>query len=223
MRISFIATCLAVLMAVPVSAQYTVYTEGQTSETPGFEVVAAGQTAMGPVEVRRYAPYIAAEIEVEAETNRLAASRGFGPLARYIFGANEPGSRISMTEPVVTAPAAGGTRISMTEPVVTAPTSNEGAYTVQFPMPSPWSLDTLPVPEDARVSLIEIDARTLATQRWLGARTDAAVERATALLMAWIDAAGLRAVGPVAVAQFDSPSVARDRQRWEVQVEVANR
>ncbi|MEM7709275.1 MAG: heme-binding protein [Pseudomonadota bacterium] len=224
MRVALFAACLALPLGFPaiVVGQYAgpIYTEGQTSETPAFEVIASGRTTVGRVEVRRYASYIAAQVTVEAGSERSAAAGGFGPLANYIFGGNAPGDRISMTEPVATAPASSGARISMTEPVRTTPKTGAGAYIVQFMMPSEWTMDTLPAPLDPRVSLVDVPARTLATLRWSGGRSDTAVSRATDALTEWIEAAGLRAVSPVTVAQYDSPSVARERQRWEVQIEV---
>ena len=72
------------------------------TETLDHEVLVTA----GPIELRRYAPHLVAEVEVAADSVRAAAEVGFAPLADYIFGNNVPRERIAMTAPV-TAEASG--------------------------------------------------------------------------------------------------------------------
>ena len=50
-------------------------------------------------EVRRYQPYIVAEVDVDDDFKR-AGNSAFRVLAGYIFGDNEPGRKMAMTAPV---------------------------------------------------------------------------------------------------------------------------
>ena len=187
-------------------------------ETPAHEVVA---TAPAPgfeneVELRRYAPMIVAEVMVEASSREAASSKGFRPLAGYIFGANAPRETIAMTAPVTTAPAEGQS-IAMTAPVTTAPDGGEGRYAVRFMMPSEWTMETLPVPMDEDVTLREVPARSVAALRFVGDRSPERVAEAQRAVDAFLAARGLEAAGPFTFAGYDAPMVPAERRRWEVQ------
>lgn len=103
----------------------------------------------GHFEVRDYPALVVAEVTVEGEQKE-AASKGFRLLAGYIFGANKKRQRIAMTAPV--AQQAAGENIAMTAPVAQTQGA-AGTWVVRFTMPSAWTLETLPVPNDARVTL----------------------------------------------------------------------
>ena len=53
----------------------------------------------GSIEVRSYAPMIAAETETKG-ARKAAINEGFRVIAAYIFGANKPKTKIGMTAPV---------------------------------------------------------------------------------------------------------------------------
>ena len=87
------------------------------------------------VELRRYAPFLVAQVTVSHDEMGDAMSDGFKSLAGYIFGGNLGEDKVSMTSPVVTqkqdAPkqdsqgssngikGGSGSKISMTSPVQT--------------------------------------------------------------------------------------------------------
>ena len=54
------------------------------TETLKYELVERQED----IEIRRYAPYIKAEVGVEADNHRNAITRGFNALADFIFGNN---------------------------------------------------------------------------------------------------------------------------------------
>ncbi|MDD7940625.1 heme-binding protein [Actinomycetospora lutea] len=119
----------------------------------------------GRVELRRYGPRIAAETVVTGEEDQ-ARNLGFRRLARYIFGANHRGDEIAMTAPVAQQPA-GGDEIAMTAPVAQSG-ADGGGWRVRFFMPSKWTLETLPVPDDDddEVRLVTVPGETVAVLRY---------------------------------------------------------
>ena len=147
------------IAAMTVTATPTSLSAAEDIESPKIEVAISGEGA----ELRRYAPMIAAEVQVAADDVDAAGSMGLMPLANYIFGNNLPGETIDMTAPVTTAPVSergsmgggDGDKIAMTAPVPTSPTE-DGLFTVRFMMPSKWTLDTLPAPADERVALVPV-------------------------------------------------------------------
>jgi hypothetical protein len=102
----------------------------------------------GPFEIRDYQAAVVAEVTVTGD-RREAASKGFRLLAGYIFGGNRRHQSIAMTAPV--AQERAGQKIAMTAPVTQ--TQQDGAWVVRFTMPSAYSLETLPEPNDPRVHL----------------------------------------------------------------------
>ncbi|MEO9824334.1 MAG: heme-binding protein [Paracoccaceae bacterium] len=192
-------------------------------ETPKFEVTLKDETA----QLRRYAPMIAAEVRVAASDVDTAGSMGFMPLANYIFGNNRPGEKIAMTAPVTTAPVTDrgslqggdGDKIAMTAPVTTAP-SEDGVYTVQFMMPPKWTMDTLPAPEDDRVSLLEVPERHVVVSGFTGPKEQSAIEAAERVISAFIAANDLTPKGAFTLAGYSAPRVPDPEKKWEVHMEV---
>ena len=109
----------------------------------------------GDLELREYPALVVAEVSVGGDHDQ-AASAGFRLLAGYIFGGNTRRERLPMTAPVVQSKSASES-IPMTAPVIQI--ADKGRWTVQFVMPANQTLDTLPVPNDARVRLREFIAR----------------------------------------------------------------
>ena len=82
-------------------------------EEPAFDVLYSSDT----YDIRRYAPYIVAEVTVEGDLNK-AGRAAFKILAGYIFGDNEPGTKMAMTAPVTSQQSGDGERMKMTAPVI---------------------------------------------------------------------------------------------------------
>jgi hypothetical protein len=183
------------------------------TEEPRFEVV----DRAGAVEIRRYAPRIAAETTV-AGPEEAARSDGFRRLAGYIFGGNARRDRIAMTAPVAQQP---GQRIAMTAPV--AQSGDAEGWRIRFFMPARFTLDTLPVPDDARVALVELPEETVAVLRFSGLPGAAAVARNAAALSAALETSGWAAAGPVQAWFYDPPWTVPALRRNEVAVAAARR
>ena len=173
----------------------------------------------GDFELRRYAPLIHAEVEVDATFER-AGNQAFPILAGYIGGRNRSAEEVAMTAPVTQTSA--GERIAMTAPVNQTPASGDsGRYVVSFVMPAKYTLDTLPRPTDPRIRLRAEDGRLVAARRYSGRWTRARYAKEEERLMQAVAAAGLEVTGPPVYARYNPPWMPWFLRRNEVLVEVA--
>ena len=145
-------------------------------EEPAFEVLRA---LNDQVELRRYAPYVVAEVLVPGPAEE-AGNQAFPILAGYIFGKNKGERKLQMTAPVTQAPAP--VKLPMTAPVTQAPAT--GGFIVQFVLPRSVTLDTAPQPLDERVMLREVPPSRVAAIRFSGFWSDANYNEHLALLQA---------------------------------------
>jgi hypothetical protein len=146
------------------------------TEQPKYEVIEMIGTS---VEIRRYAPRIAAEATIDVTKSGNPRGEAFRIVAAYIFGANKGKKKIDMTSPVEIKTA--GEKIAMTAPVEV--NKSEKRLAMRFFMPTQYSREELPEPTDSRVRLVDIPSETAAVLRFTGSNDDAAVSaRATELL-----------------------------------------
>ena len=187
-------------------------------EQPEYNVVGKYED----FELRRYAPYIVAETVVAGEFDKVG-NEAFKILADYISGKNRKQTKISMTAPVgQTSVKTTGEKIAMTIPVVQTPhEKTRGAYAFSFVMPSKYTLETLPQPEDSRVSLRQVDARLLAARSYSGTWSEERYKDNEAKLLKAVQAAGLSAVGEPIFARYNAPFTLWFLRRNEVLVEIA--
>lgn len=185
-------------------------------EMPAYEVVNAWPDA----ELRRYGPSIVAETRVEGARED-AGTEGFRRLAGYIFGGNRARASIAMTAPVAQSPTpSSGQRIAMTAPVAQSSTPAGDAWTIAFTMPRTWSMETLPVPDDPRVTLRELPARLVLARAYRGSWSLARMDEESRTLQAAAAREGLRAVGEVAWARYNPPWTLWFLKRNEVMIDV---
>lgn len=182
------------------------------TEEPRFEVV----DRIGEVEIRRYAPRLAAETTVAAAEEAAARNEGFRRLAGYIFGANRSAARIAMTAPV----AQSSERIAMTAPVVQE-AAGEGRWTIRFFMPAQYTRETLPEPEDRRVAIMEVPGATMAVLRYAGVPTGAATAARRAALLAALREGPWQAAGEPEDWFYDPPWTLPPLRRNEAVVAVS--
>ncbi len=167
----------------------------------------------GAFEVRDYPGLIVAEVTVTGEQKE-AASKGFRLLAAYIFGSNRRRQSISMTAPVAQAPVSE--KIAMTAPVTQI--ANARAWIVRFTMPSAYTIETLPEPNDPKVRLRRLPATRFAVLRFSGLASKHDVVSKSAELLATAKAHHLHVNGPVTLAQYNPPWTLWFMRRNEVMV-----
>ena len=170
------------------------------------------------VEVRRYGPRIAAETTVSADEDR-ARNVGFRRLANYIFGANHRDEAISMTAPVAQQSDRRGDDIAMTAPVAQTRAADD-RWTIRFFMPSKWTMETLPTPDDDKVRLVSVPGESVAVLRFSGDRSPGAVAARTEELVEVLRDSGIEPTGEPVAWFYDPPWTLPFRRRNEIAIPV---
>jgi hypothetical protein len=183
------------------------------TEEPAFTV----EREFGGVQIRRYRPRIAAETSIEADEES-ARNQGFRVLARYIFGANSGRTKIAMTAPVAQE---ASEKIAMTAPVATQ-SGPSGEWVIRFFMPSKYTMETLPTPNDDRVRLVTVPSETVAVLRFTGSIDPDAVSARTAQLLKELHHNDIEPTGDPMAWFYDPPWTLPCRRRNEVVVGVAD-
>lgn len=169
-------------------------------EEPDFTVIAE----FDEWELRLYDPYLVAETRVDGDL-RQSGNRAFRILAGYIFGDNRPGEKMSMTAPVLSE------------------RTEDAGYRYQFVMERAYDMDTLPAPNDARVSLREIPRRLVAALRFSGTWNEQRLEDLTANFQQRIEQAGYTPVADPLLARYNPPLTPWFLRRNELLIEVTER
>jgi hypothetical protein len=162
------------------------------------------------VEIRRYEPMIIAEVEVRGK-RRDAVGNGFRQLADYIFGNNTRAQDIAMTAPVQQRE---GESIAMTAPVQQE--GADGEWNVSFVMPSQYTMQSLPKPNNKQVMLKEVPAQYFVAIQFSGRSSDDNVAEHEAQLKEYILANNLQAIGMPKYAFYNPPWTLPFMRRNEV-------
>jgi hypothetical protein len=172
----------------------------------------------GDFQLRQYPALIIAEVEVEGDMDQ-ASSRGFRLVADYIFGNNRasPGNseKIAMTAPVTIEPRSE--KIAMRVPVTLQPQA--GSWRLNFVMPSQFTLDTLPAPNNPKVVLREVPSRKVAVLTFSGLASERKTAGKVKELLAWMGGKQLRPLADYELARYNPPWTLPFLRRNEVMVE----
>lgn len=180
------------------------------TEEPAYTV----ERRIGDVEIRSYGPRIAAQTAVDADEDA-ARNEGFRRLAGYIFGGNTTKAKIAMTAPV----AQQNEKIAMTAPVATERAA-DGQWVIRFFMPSEYSLESLPTPNDSRVHLVTVPPDRVAVLRFAGMLTNRAVASRTGELLKLLRDNGIEPAGEPMGWFYDPPWTVPLLRRNEVVVSI---
>ena len=163
-----------------------------TYEEPEYEVI----SKHSGFEVRRYSDTIQARVRVEG-TNWRGSSGGFRRIAGYIFGRNERQQEIAMTAPVHIWQDRGGSIMA-------------------FTMPSEYSMEELPQPDDNGVQLVHSSGKAIAALSFSGFSGKKKSERLKRRLENLVANEGLNPSGPAMLAVYDDPSTLPFLRRNEI-------
>ena len=197
------------------------------TEEPNYTILSQTEN----FELRRYESQLVAQTWVSGDQN--AASRtGFKVLADYIFGNNTApsgeSSKISMTAPVAMqfevkqSENKNGDnesqKIAMTAPVSIKQEQqqNDGKWRVQFTMPSQYTMQTLPQPNNPDISIIEVPPQTYGVIKFSGLAGTEKVAAKTSELQSWMQAQKLTVTGTPELARYNPPWTLPFMRRNEV-------
>lgn len=150
-------------------------------EEPDYEVLAETPA----YEVRRYEPYVVAEVDVQG---RSADSQGFRTLAAFIFGDNQ-----------------GGQEMAMTAPVESREAEDKDAITYGFVMERKYTLDSLPAPNNEDIRIRKKPARVVAVRRFSGRWSEKNISGHERELLESLVSDNVEAVGAVELARYNGP------------------
>lgn len=194
LKIMYYATiAVVVLLGLWVLGSYLVV---RNLEEPSFTVIEVRDR----YEIRQYDSYIVAETAVTGSFDG-ALEAGFRNIADYIFGNNTTKTSIAMTAPVLEQKSE---KIAMTVPVIATDPSAE-KRTVAFVLPSQYTLETLPVPNNEAVKLREVPAYKAAVSRFTGYVTEKRVIEKKDALIAALTETGIAMLDTPQVAQYNPP------------------
>jgi effector-binding domain-containing protein len=166
-------------------------------------------------EIRDYAPHILAETVVEGDFEE-AGNKAFNVLFGYISGDNRSREKLAMTAPVSQEPK--GEKIKMTAPV--GQQRVQESWAVSFMMPASYNLETLPEPEDPKVTLRQVPARRIAAVRYSGFWNEKGYLRYKLELESWIREKGHTIVGDPIWARYNAPFTPWFLRRNEILIPV---
>ena len=169
----------------------------------------------GNFEIRDYASHILAETVVEGDLED-AGSKAFNRLFGYISGGNSTRGKVAMTAPVSQQPASE--KIAMTAPVGQQRAGDN--WVVSFMMPSEYSLETLPEPDDPLITLRQVPPRTMAAVRYSGFWSEKNYLKHKAQLEEWVARMGLAITGDPVWARYNAPFTPWFLRRNEILVPV---
>lgn len=152
-------------------------------------------------EIREYAAHILAETVVEGNLED-AGSKAFKILFSYISGNNRSGDKVTMTAPV------GQQRV-------------QESWAISFMMPASYTLETLPEPDDPKVTLRQVPARRMAAVRYSGFWSEKGYLQHKIELESWIHRMGFTIVGDPIWARYNPPFMPWFLRRNEILIPIA--
>lgn len=142
-------------------------------------------TLAGGIEIRDYPAHTLISVEVAGDFDSVG-NLGFGPLVRYISGANQDNRSLAMTSPVLQAPTAN-------------------RHIISFVLPEGESIGTAPLPNDSRVIVREVPHQMVAALRFSGGWSETRALEKARLLLDQVVEAGYHPLERVFYARYDPP------------------
>lgn len=191
--------------------------ETMAIEEPNYTVL----SQVEDFELRRYDEQLVAQTWVSGDQDT-ASRQGFKILADYIFGNNTApsgeSSKISMTAPVTMQSdnlnGQASQKIAMTAPV--SMQQNDGKWRVQFTMPSQYTMQTLPKPNNPDVKIVQVPAQTYGVIKFSGLAGSKKVAKKTETLKSWMQTQKLVITGTPELARYNPPWTLPFMRRNEV-------
>ncbi len=137
-------------------------------------------------EIRLYPPAMMATISMNAKSYKELSSPGFRKLASYIFGGNQAKKNIAMTTPV---------HMDI----------NDSLSSMSFVMPSEYTKDNLPKPNDASINIKTTAEEYVAAIEFGGYANDSEIKKYAAKLATALKENGIEYVGNFRFLGYNAP------------------
>ena len=179
-------------------------------EKPDYKVLQSEHN----IEIRLYEPMIIAEVDVEGKRED-AVRDGFRLIADYIFGNNTVQRDIAMTAPVQQQESQ---KIAMTAPVQQQSTGR--SWQISFVMPSKYSMESLPEPNNDRVRLKKILSKKFIVIKFSGTNSNKNLAEHEKKLMSYLEDKKFKIIGSPKYAFYSPPWTLPFMRRNEVMLEI---
>ena len=193
--ISIFGIIILILLIIWILATHLVV---RNIEEPKYTIIEINEW----YEIRKYDNYIVAEVEVKWTQNE-ALNNWFKLLAGYIFWWNTKNISISMTAPVSEI-TQKSEQIAMTVPVSNTITDNN-LRIVQFSMPSKYSLEDLPNPNNKQVKIKKIEWYKSAVLQYSWYANEKRVNKMKENLLSYLNKDGIEVNWNMVSAQYNPP------------------
>jgi len=178
----------SVLLLLVLLAYLTASVPAMSYEEPEYSIVKKTDV----YEVRQYKRRTVAEVVYGEEDS------GFRLLFDYISGSNKGSREVEMTIPVTQSK-----EIDMTVPVTQS--TNDGSMSMRFFLPTQYTKQNAPEPNDERVKIIDLPEEYFAVISYSGFASDSNFEERYKELKAALDKDGMVIKGPPIKATYNSP------------------
>jgi hypothetical protein len=178
---AFILLTAIVIAAMLLFQSFTIRSSNKTEEQK-YSVILKEKD----FEIRFYPSVTVATINSSAKTYKELSGPGFRRLAGYIFGGNETNTSISMTSPV---------HMNV----------NDSVSSMSFVMPSAYSKENLPKPNDPEVIIQKTPAEYVAVMRFSGFASDQDLIFYSEKLHNILDEKGITSYGNVRYLGYNPP------------------
>jgi hypothetical protein len=166
-------------------------------EQPEYKVLESHEN----IEIRQYGEQIAVEVVTEGQPKRVLGE-GFMILSDYVYGKNIRKRNVDMTDmPEADSDATTAASLYRSENIpktapFTAFASSGNKWTTRLFMPSSYSLETLPTPDDKRIKAIEIAPEKFAVLKFSGSGSIESFEKKAIALRKFLAQNKINTIGP---------------------------
>lgn len=183
-------------------------------EIPHYDVLKKD----GHFELRKYECYITASVKIVADSYNAASNKAFRLLADYIFGNNTKSTKIAMAAPVTSEKSE---TIAMTVPVAASRLDSQ-TYVVSFTMPSKYSMENLPKPNNNAVIIKFTPSHEEAVVRFSGYTKEGNIEELATKLKEWASENQIKLTSNPTVSRYDPPWKPGFMRRNEISLKSIN-
>ena len=170
----------------------------KTIETYPYSII----EKYGGFEIRKYEASLFTRVKMETGEYEQVSGKGFSILAGYIFGGNKTNEKIAMTSPVAM--------------------SLEDSMTMMFMVPSAYSKEELPEPDQKKIEFHEEPAKIVAVNRFKGWANTRKIEKHKKRLTDALDAEGIEYYDRFYFLGYNAPFEVLKRKN-EIIVELVDR